>query len=142
MVDAYAGGARRIAHGPTVETSRPLHHTDVVTGIDGSWLSWRSTDSLLSIASDHSVLSIGSVGSAGSLGSLGSFGSAFSVGSSLSMASVLSNLSHGALLSNLSRGGVLANEADEDPQALGFATMVATVVVVALVLRRGKSSRV
>jgi hypothetical protein len=42
------------------------------------------------------------------------------------------------LLSHASRGGVLDSGADDDPHALGFATMVAAVVVVVLVLRRAR----
>jgi hypothetical protein len=45
----------------------------------------------------------------------------------------------GSLLSHGSRGGVLANGADEDPRALGFATVAASVLAVALVLRRARS---
>jgi hypothetical protein len=56
----------------------------------------------------------------------------------MSMASVLSHLSHGSLLSHASRGGVLETRADDDPHAVGFATMVAAVVVVVLVLRRAR----
>ena len=73
--------------------------------------SWRSTDSILSIASEGSILSVGSVGSVLSVGSIGSVGSLFSIGSCGSVASALSFASRGSLLSSRARNAFIGSPA-------------------------------
>ena len=95
--------------------------------------SYRSRNSVLSIASCESFLSIGSAGSSFSIGSVGSFASIGSLGSSMSLFSALSHQSRGSVLSAQSDGEVLQYQRSSSPSPRVLAAVLVGTAAAGLV---------